>query len=141
MCTSIKLSVKGEYACFMRPEMKVERVSYDAMTPSAARGILEAIYWKPQIHWIVERISVLNPIRFINLRRNEVGAKVFADLHAEATEKLGELGGKFAGNVDFMAKHTSIIERFGRYPHRNAVLGRTTTDEEAVFLAQPGSSF
>jgi uncharacterized protein (DUF924 family) len=76
-----------------------------------------------------------------DLADHEVGAKVFADLHAEAAEKLGELGGKFAGNADFMAKHTAIIERFGRYPHRNAVLGRTTTDEEAIFLAQPGSSF
>jgi CRISPR-associated protein Cas5d len=56
--------------------MKVERVSYDAMTPSAARGILEAIYWKPQIRWAVQRIHVLSPIRFTNLRRNEVGCKV-----------------------------------------------------------------
>jgi CRISPR-associated protein Cas5d len=58
--------------------MKVERVSYDAMTPSAARGVLEAIYWKPEIRWVVERIHVLNPIRFTNLRRNEVGAKASA---------------------------------------------------------------
>jgi CRISPR-associated protein Cas5d len=56
--------------------MKVERVSYDAMTPSAARGLLEAIYWKPQIRWVVQRIHVLSPIRFANLRRNEVGCKV-----------------------------------------------------------------
>lgn len=75
------------------------------------------------------------------LADHEVGAKVFAALYAEATEKLGELGGAFAGNVDFMAKHTVIIERFGRYPHRNAVLGRTTTEDEAFFLSQPGSGF
>jgi CRISPR-associated protein Cas5d len=56
--------------------MKVERVSYDAMTPSAARGVLEAIYWKPQICWVVQRIHVLNEIRYTNLRRNEIGAKV-----------------------------------------------------------------
>jgi len=58
--------------------MKVERVSYDVMTPSAARGILEAIYWKPEIRWVVDRIHVLKPIRFTNLRRNEVGAKASA---------------------------------------------------------------
>lgn len=74
----IRLHVWGEYACFTRPEMKVERVSYDVPTPSAARGILEAIYWKPEIRWIVDRMHVLKPIRFTNLRRNELGAKASA---------------------------------------------------------------
>lgn len=78
MAYGIKLQISGEFACFTRPEMKVERVSYDVITPSAARGILEAIYWKPQIRWIVDRIHVLNPIRFTNIRRNEVGAKASA---------------------------------------------------------------
>lgn len=72
----IHLKVSGDYALFSRPEMKVERVSYDVMTPSAARGILEAIYWKPQIRWIVDEIHVLNPIRFTNIRRNEVSSKI-----------------------------------------------------------------
>jgi len=72
----IKLKVWGDYACFTRPEMKVERVSYDVMTPSAARGILEAIYWKPAIRWIIDQICVLNPIRFENLKRNELSSKV-----------------------------------------------------------------
>ena len=72
----VKLHVWGEYACFTRPEMKVERVSYDAMTPSAARGILEAIHWKPAIRWVIDRIHVLKPIRFENLRRNELGHKI-----------------------------------------------------------------
>ncbi|OPY11365.1 MAG: CRISPR-associated protein Cas5 [Syntrophus sp. PtaB.Bin001] len=76
MSYGIKLKVWGEYACFTRPEMKVERVSYDVMTPSAARGILEAIYWKPAITWIVDRIHVLKPIRFDNIRRNELGSKL-----------------------------------------------------------------
>src|ERR1700744_2280375 len=75
MSYGVKLRVSGDYACFTRPEMKVERVSYDVMTPSAARGILEAIHWKPQIRWIVEEIHVLKPIRFQSIRRNEVGAK------------------------------------------------------------------
>jgi len=74
----IRLEIWGDYACFTRPEMKVERVSYDVITPSAARGILEAIYWKPQIRWIIERLHVLKPIRFTNMRRNEVSAKVSA---------------------------------------------------------------
>jgi CRISPR-associated protein Cas5d len=72
----IKLRVWGDYACFTRPEMKVERVSYDVMTPSAARGVLEAIYWKPNIRWVIDRIHVLNPIRFTNVRRNEIGSKL-----------------------------------------------------------------
>lgn len=71
----VALRVWGEWACFTRPEMKVERVSYDAMTPSSARGILEAIYWKPEIRWVVNRIHVLTPIRFANIRRNELGTR------------------------------------------------------------------
>jgi CRISPR-associated protein Cas5d len=76
MSYGIKLKVWSAYACFTRPEMKVERVSYDVMTPSAARGILEAIYWKPAIVWVVDRIHVLNPIRFDNIRRNELAGKL-----------------------------------------------------------------
>jgi CRISPR-associated protein Cas5d len=72
----VKLKVWGDYACFTRPEMKVERVSYDVMTPSAARGILEAIYWKPAICWVIDRIHVLNPISFDNIRRNELSGKM-----------------------------------------------------------------
>ena len=70
------LEVSGEYACFTRPEMKVERVSYDVMTPSAARAVLEAILWKPVIRWQVRRIEVLKPIRWMSLRRNEVSGVV-----------------------------------------------------------------
>jgi CRISPR-associated protein Cas5d len=69
------IRVWGERACFTRPEMKVERVSYDVMTPSAARGVLEAIMWKPQMRWIVGRIDVLRPIRKASVRRNEVGVE------------------------------------------------------------------
>lgn len=76
MPRGVRLKVWGDYACFTRPEMKVERVSYDVMTPSAARGLLEAIYWKPSIKWVVDRIHVMKEIRFDNVRRNEVAAKV-----------------------------------------------------------------
>jgi len=72
----MKLHVWGKRACFTRPEMKVERVSYDVMTPSAARGILESVHWKPAIAWVIDRIQVLKPIRFESIRRNEVGSKV-----------------------------------------------------------------
>ena len=95
MSYGIKLHIEGDFACFTRPEMKVERVSYDVITPSAARGILEAIYWKPQIRWIIDRIHVLKPIRFTNIRRNEVGAKASAPTAAamkgEAVPAIGLL--------------------------------------------------
>ena len=74
--TGIKLHVWGDYACFTRPEMKVERVSYDVMTPSAARGLVEAIHWKPAIAWKIDRIHVLQSIKFQTFRRNEVGSKI-----------------------------------------------------------------
>lgn len=73
MSTTYCLEVRGDFACFTRPEMKVERVSYDVITPSAARAVFEAILWKPAIKWRVTKIEVLNPIRWINLRRNEIG--------------------------------------------------------------------
>jgi CRISPR-associated protein Cas5d len=76
MSYGINLKVWGNYACFTRPEMKVERVSYDVITPSAARGILEAIYWKPAVVWVIDRIHVLNEIRFDNIRRNELASKL-----------------------------------------------------------------
>ncbi|MBQ5937781.1 MAG: type I-C CRISPR-associated protein Cas5 [Bacteroidaceae bacterium] len=68
------LEVWGPLACFTRPELKVERVSYDVITPSAARAIFEAIFWKPAIHWQVTKIEVLHPIKWTSVRRNEVGA-------------------------------------------------------------------
>lgn len=89
---SIRLHVWGERACFTRPELKVERVSYDVITPSAARGILEAIHWKPAIAWHVDRIHVLEPIRFQSIRRNEVGAKASAT-NARGAMKAGTTSG------------------------------------------------
>ena len=70
------VEVWGEYALFTRPEMKVERVSYDVITPSAARGILEAIYWHPGFKYVVDKIFVMNKITFENIRRNEVSQKI-----------------------------------------------------------------
>ena len=84
MAYGIKLHCWGEWACFTRPEMKVERVSYDVMTPSAARGVVEAIYWKPEIRWHIDRITVLKPIKFTSVRRNEVKEKIGAGRVAKA---------------------------------------------------------
>jgi CRISPR-associated protein Cas5d len=97
MAYGIKLKIWGERACFTRPEMKVERVSYDVITPSAARGILEAIHWKPAIRWHIDRIGVLKPIRFESIRRNEVGSKLSA-----ATVKKAMNAGNTAAVVNFV---------------------------------------
>ena len=78
MGIGVKVRVWGEYALFGRPEMKVERCSYDVMTPSAARGILEAAYWHPGMRWVIDRIYVVNPIQFTSIRRNEVKSKISA---------------------------------------------------------------
>lgn len=125
----IKIRVSGDYALFTRPEMKVERVSYDVMTPSAARGIIEAVYWKPAIRWVIDKIHVLKPIEFTNIRRNEVSEKAserkpylvateirqqraalvlknveyIIEAHFEMTDKAGE--------TDTIEKHYNIILR------------------------------
>lgn len=108
MAYGIRLHVWGDRACFTRPEMKVERVSYDCITPSAARGILEAIHWKPAIRWVVERITVLNPIAFESIRRNEVGLKASASLAGRAMAA----GGRTEMFIeDARAQRTSLILR------------------------------
>ena len=102
----VKLRVWGEYALFTRPENKVERVSYDVITPSAARGILEAIHWKPAIRWVVDRIHVLNPIVFDTIRRNEVSEK-----------------GPTAGSVKSAAKNgTPLLLQVEKYRQQRASL-------------------
>ena len=78
MGVGVKVNVCGDYALFSRPELKVERYSYDIITPSAARGILEAIYWHPGMRWIIDKIYVKNPIQFTSVRRNEVKSKILA---------------------------------------------------------------
>ena len=85
------LEVKGDYACFTRPEMKVERVSYDLITPSAARAVFESILWKPGLRWRMLRIEVLRPLRWISVRRNEVGAVASARNALAAMGKRGEV--------------------------------------------------
>ena len=100
--TTFCLEVWGDYACFTRPEMKVERVSYDVITPSAARAVFEAIFWKPAFYWKMKKIEVLNPIKWINLRRNEVGAvagKSESPIYIE--EKRQQRAGLFLRDVKY----------------------------------------
>ncbi len=91
------LEVTGDFACFTRPEMKVERVSYDVMTPSSARAVFESILWKPAIRWHVEKIEVLKPIRWVSIRRNEVGAVVSV---RNAQEAMNKGSGNLALNIE-----------------------------------------
>ena len=88
---SIQIEVWGDYACFSRPEMKTERVSYDVMTPSAARGLIESIYWHPGLRYCIDRIHVLEPIRFTNIRRNEVKSIILARKVLSAAKSGEEL--------------------------------------------------
>lgn len=127
MSYGIRLRVWGDRACFSRPEMKVERVSYDVITPSAARGILEAIHWKPAIRWVVDRIHVLAPIRFETIRRNEVGNKVPAgnikkarnagstrDLHHYVDQDRKQRAATVLRHVDYVIEaHFDLTERAG----------------------------
>ncbi|MBN1191152.1 MAG: type I-C CRISPR-associated protein Cas5 [Dehalococcoidales bacterium] len=71
----VKVKVKGDYACFTRPDLKVERMTYPCMTPSAARGILDSVLWKPEFQWYVRKIIILNPLRFAYIKRNEINSK------------------------------------------------------------------
>lgn len=100
---SFCLEVKGDYACFTRPEMKVERVSYDIITPSAARGIFEAIFWKPAIRWRIRKIEVLKPIKWISVRRNELGIV------------MSDNGGIYIDDVDNQGKLKHRQQRAGLF--------------------------
>ncbi|MDR3085159.1 MAG: type I-C CRISPR-associated protein Cas5c [Christensenellaceae bacterium] len=117
----------GEYALFSRPELKVERVSYDCITPSAARGLLEAVFWKPAIRYVIDEIVVLNPIRFTNVRRNEVGAKILASdlrgvmmggerqLYLAAHEQIAQRASMLLREVRYLiSAHFELTERAGQ---------------------------
>lgn len=95
MSYGVSLHVWGDYACFTRPELKIERMSYEVMTPSAARGILSAIYWKPEFRWVIDRIHVLKPIRFMQVRRNELGAKMVCPSAAVMSDEKPDFIGQF----------------------------------------------
>ncbi|MDA8216273.1 MAG: type I-C CRISPR-associated protein Cas5c [Dehalococcoidales bacterium] len=102
----LEVKVWGEFACFTRPEMKVERVSYPVPTPSAARGVLEAIFWKPEIFWQVQEIWVLRPIRYFSLLRNEVNSRA-SERSALAWQ---ENGGGYDASADRAQRHTLALQ-------------------------------
>lgn len=113
-----KIIVEGDYALFTRPEMKVERVSYDVPTVSAMEGLIKCIYWKPAIRIVIDKIVVFNPIRFINVRRNEVKSKVLlsavrAQMKGGESEKGGEPAGLYAS--DERSQRASMLLRDVRY--------------------------
>lgn len=101
----VELKVWGEFACFTRPELKVERVSYEVMTPSAARGVLEAIFWKPEFRWRVHEIRVLNAVRFFSIRRNEVNSTA----SVRSAEQWAENGDHYYADKDRAQRHTLAL--------------------------------
>ena len=109
----IRVEVWGDYALFSRPEMKVERVSYDMITPSAARGLIEAIYWHPGLRWHIDRIHVLNPIRFTNIRRNEVKYKI---LYTQARSAMnGSTEPIYLNTSEDIQQRASLVLKDVRY--------------------------
>jgi CRISPR-associated protein Cas5d len=101
--------VWGEFACFTRPEMKVERVSYPVMTPSAARGVLEAIFWKPEMTWQVEEVRVLKPIEYFSIRRNELQSRA----SFRAAQGWEASGGGFDAPSDRTQRHALALRDVG----------------------------
>jgi CRISPR-associated protein Cas5d len=134
MQEGVPLAVKvwGPYACFTRPEMKVERVTYPVMTPSAARGVLEAIFWKPEFSWRIEEIRVLRPIRYYSILRNEVNGTA-SDRSARAWEKGG--GGFFA-DEDRAQRHTLALRDVAYIIRAGMALRPHATDDIAKYRDQ-----
>lgn len=146
------LEVKGGFACFTRPEMKVERVSYDAITPSAARAIFEAILWKPAIRWEVARIEVCEPIRWTSVRRNEVGAVVaMGSVKSAMNAGRGSLGihvederqqraGLFLRDVRYRLHARFVrMDAGARNPNYPRLVGKFDDADEGAVLREPES--
>lgn len=132
---TVQLEVWGDGALFTRPEMSVERVSYDVMTPSAARGILEAIYWHPGMIWKINRITVMNPIRFDNIRRNEVSSV----LNARTARSMMEgKSGEVTYTADVIQQRASTFLRDVRYvieAHFDMTNQAAKEDSSAKFIS------
>ncbi|RIK40968.1 MAG: type I-C CRISPR-associated protein Cas5 [Chloroflexi bacterium] len=127
------MRVSGEFACFTRPEMKVERVTYPVMTPSAARGVLEAIFWKPQFQWIVEEIHVLKPIAYFSILRNEVSSRqVVATARAWAQSGVGG----YAAADDRTQRHTLALRDVAYVIRASMRLRPGVSDDIAKFRDQ-----
>lgn len=142
MAYGVVVRARGPYALFTRPEMKVERVSYDIITPSAARGLIEAVYWKPAIRWVIDKIHVLNNIEFTNIRRNEVSEKASerearrrmngsnqASMYLAAMDNRQQRAAMVLKNVDYIIEtHFEMTNQAGpddsEEKHYNIVLRR-----------------
>lgn len=109
MSYGIKMEVWGDYALFSRPELRVERVSYDVMTPSAARGLLEAVFWKPAIRYSIDQIHVLNPICFTSLKRNEVTDKVKAGIVNSVMQHPEGAPALYLNTKETIAQRSSVV--------------------------------
>lgn len=105
---SMRIEVWGDYACFSRPEMKTERVSYDIITPSAARGLVEAIYWHPGLKYHIDRVYLLSPIRFTNIRRNEVKSTLLASAALSAAK--GEAAPFLYTSADIVQRASMVLQ-------------------------------
>lgn len=130
---SISVEVWGDYALYSRPELKVERVSYDVMTPSAARGLLESIFWHPGLRWRVDRIHVCSPIRFTNIRRNEVKDTISARKMQALMEKGGEL---YLATPDSIQQRAAMVLRDVHYvidAHFDMTMRASPTDNPGKF--------
>jgi CRISPR-associated protein Cas5d len=119
--------IRGEYACFTRPEFKTERLSYEILTPSAARGVLEAILWKPAIFWHIRRIRLLSPVQFIQFKRNEVNSRVITARAASASRSGGGIDNYFADQD--RAQRNTVALRDADY----------AVDAEMVMTSRAGS--
>jgi CRISPR-associated protein Cas5d len=128
----LEVKVWGEYACFTRPEMKVERVSYDVMTPSAARGILEAIFWKPEFSWQIREIWILKPIRHFSILRNEVASKA----NPGTAQKWAKSGGGYYADSDRQQRHTLGLRDVAYLIKADVALKPRATDPEAKYRDQ-----
>lgn len=120
-CPPLQVKVWGDLACFTRPEMKVERVSYPVMTPSAARGVLEAIFWKPEIQWQVREIAVLRPIRHYSILRNEVNSRAVVSSAKKgepyfAEEDRAQRHTLALRGVEYLIKADIVLAQESRHP-------------------------
>lgn len=139
----LELKVWSDYACFTRPENKVERVSYDVMTPSAARGVLEAVFWKPEFEWRIREIAVLNPIRRFSILRNEVNTLA----SERAAKSWAASGGGYMADEDRSQRHALVLRDVAYIIRADIVLKAHTKDPVQKYLemfqrrAEKGQAF
>ncbi len=128
----LEVKVWGEFACFTRPELKVERVSYDVMTPSAARGVLESIFWKPEFQWRIRDIRVLQPIRYFSILRNEVN-----NIEVISTARKWEReGGGYFADEDRAQRHTLALRDVAYVVVADMALRQGVQDDPAKYRDQ-----